>query len=748
MVADFSESPSIKQALIAIKQLQFQLNKLQNRQQEPIAIISMACRFPGGVNNPQQFWELLVQEKDAISEIPSHHWLPEEYYDSDPQKAGKSYSKYGGFVDHLTDFDAQFFNISPKEAISLDPQQRLFLEVSWEAIENAGITMAQLSESKTGVFVASCGHDYLHQLLKRSPEKIDAYLTTGNNHSVTAGRLSYFLNLTGPSLAVNTACSSSLVAVHLAIASLRNQECDLAIVGGVNRIISPEITINFSKARMLSPTGLCQPFDAKADGFVRSEGCGVIVVKRLEEAIAHRDPILAVLYGSAVNQDGRSNGLTAPNGNAQEKVIQQALVNSGKQPREISYIEAHGTGTILGDPIEVNALGRVFSKEVDSSSPILIGSVKANLGHLEAAAGIASLIKVILCIQHQAIPGQINFSHPNPHIDWQQLPFLVPTKLTSWLNSQSERIAGVSSFGFSGTNAHLIIGEGQQTYYQIEPKKQLNCYLFTLSTPTEAARNALIQDYLNFLDNHPDLDLAELCYSTNVGRTDFNYRLGIVTTGLPELKNQLKQLLNGVTDEYTWLGKTKVNYSAAISFVFPTDISFASIKLDWLRKNYLVCQETIAECDRLISALTDSSLVNLPDSSPLVIFTVEYVVAKLWQSWGIIPRTMRGEGVGVWVSKTLAGTTSLSDSLKSVNGLGYKSQSETLIINQTKTSEDDYTLSMDLEYLDIETFLFTKLAEIYLLGIPIDWLAVESYILRPQIPLPNYPFQRRRYWID
>ncbi len=438
----------------ALKQIQDLKGQLKT-QNEPIAIVGIACRLPGGADTPEKLWQLLRNKHSGITEILSDRWNINTLYHNNPSTPGKMSTRHGGFIGHLQEFDADFFNIAPREAISLDPQQRLLLEITWEALENTGILPEQLIGSQTGVFIGISSNDYSTHLLQRPITDIDAYLATGNSHSTASGRISYILGLTGPSLAVDTACSSSLVAVHLACQSLRQGECQLAVAGGVNRILCPEYTINFSQARMLAADGKCKTFDAKADGFVRSEGCGVIILEKLSDALAAKHPILAVIRGSAVNQDGRSSGLTVPNGPAQQAVIRQALKNATLQPSDITYIEAHGTGTALGDPIEIGALGAVFS-ESHQKSPLLVGSLKTNIGHLEAAAGIAGLIKVVLALKYGEIPPHLHFEQPNPHIPWEQFPIHIPTTCTPW---HGKKIAGVSSFGFSGTNAHVILSK-------------------------------------------------------------------------------------------------------------------------------------------------------------------------------------------------------------------------------------------------------------------------------------------------
>ncbi|NJK47503.1 type I polyketide synthase [Candidatus Gracilibacteria bacterium] len=547
---------STKRALIALKQMQAKLEALESTKNEPIAIVGMGCRFPGGADSPEAFWNLLRDGVDAIAEVPQDRWNVDAYCDSNPDTPGKICNRYGGFVSHLQELDAQFFRISPREALSLDPQQRLLLEVGWEALENAAIAPERLIGTQTGVFIGICSTDYWHRLLERNPNEIDAYLTTGNTHSLASGRLSYILGLTGPSLSVDTACSSSLVSVHLACKSLRDRECNLALAGGVNCILSPQVSINFSKAKMLSPDGRCKSFDAEANGFVRAEGCGIVVLKRLSDAIASGDNILASICGSAVNQDGRTSGLTVPNGPSQQAVITQALNNSRIEASQVSYVETHGTGTSLGDPIEIGALGEIFGKE-RRIDPLFVGSVKTNIGHLEAAAGIASLIKVVLALQHEEIPPNLHFQTPNPNINWEELPIKVPTQNIPWLEGDRPRYAGVSAFGFSGTNAHVVLGEPHAETQRRTPRSPLTsplakgaeggrgCHLLALSAKSEKALRELAGRYKRFLEVHPEISLADLCFTANTGRSHFDCRLGIIASSIPELHEKLIAFLNG-----------------------------------------------------------------------------------------------------------------------------------------------------------------------------------------------------------
>lgn len=493
---------SSQRLLLALEEAVGKLETVERSKTEPIAIIGMSCRFPGGVNNPESFWQLLINGVDAITEVPPERWNVDAYYDPNPDTAGKMYTRYGGFLQQVDQFDPQFFSISPREAVRTDPQQRLLLEVSWEALENASLIPNQQSVSQTGVFVGVTTNDYARLLMPSGDlSPIDAYYITGNPLNAVAGRLSYTLGLQGPCMAIDTACSSSLVAVHLACQSLRNGECENALAGGVNLILSPENTIALSKAKMLAPDGRCKTFDAEADGIVRGEGCGVLVLKRLSDAVANGDNILALIRGSAVNQDGPSSGFTVPNKAAQETLIRQALARAKVEPSEVDYVEAHGTGTSLGDPIELRALGAVLGEGRSSELPLKIGAVKTNIGHLESAAGVASLIKVVLSMQQQQIPAHLHLKQLTPYINWDQLPLSVTTEPMDWPTGGKRRIAGVSSFGASGTNAHVVLEEAPKP----EPKTKSTerpLHLLNLSAKTKEALKHLANRYEKHLANN------------------------------------------------------------------------------------------------------------------------------------------------------------------------------------------------------------------------------------------------------
>ncbi|RKZ92367.1 MAG: hypothetical protein DRR19_04435 [Candidatus Parabeggiatoa sp. nov. 1] len=540
-----SYRPLLENALLELRKTRTKLETIKEAQNEPIAIIGMGCRLPGGVDTPDKFWSLLHNGVDAITDIPPSRWDINAYYDSDPDAPGKMYVKAGGFLDDVEQFDPLFFGMAPREAISLDPQQRLLLEVCWEALENAGLAADKLKGSKTGVFVGLFWDDYAaSHLYADDTSQIDGYRMLSNLRSLSAGRLAYILGLHGPAMQVDTACSSSLLATHLACQSLRNQECHLAIAGGTSLILTPQETIGLCRIRALAADGRCKTFDAKADGFGQGEGCGLVVLKRLSDALKDGDNILALIRGSAVNHDGRSNGLTVPNGTAQEALLRQALTNAAVEPEQIQYIEAHGTGTSLGDPIEVLALAKVLGQK--RQAPLAMGTVKTNLGHLKSAAGVASLMKVVLSLQHAEIPPHLHLTEPNPHIPWDELPLTVPTEPTAWTDETKR--AGVSSFGMSGTNVHVIVEEAPKN--QAVPTVESKIQLLVLSATTEERLQVYAKKIIDFLESKPakkNISLANLTYTLQVGRKAMAERLAMVVSSLEEVKNQLTQYLQGQT---------------------------------------------------------------------------------------------------------------------------------------------------------------------------------------------------------
>ncbi|MEP7048695.1 MAG: SDR family NAD(P)-dependent oxidoreductase [Pseudomonadota bacterium] len=665
----------LKRSLVAIEQLEAKLAATERSRSEPIAVVGVGCRLPGGVSTPEAYWELLANGVDAVTEVPKQRWDADAVFDPDPDAEGKSYTRWGGFIDQVAGFDAQFFGISPREAVSMDPQHRLLLEVAWEALEHAGIAPASLAGSRAAVFVGISSTDYGNELVDvAGADRGDAYTAAGGAHSIAAGRLSYFLGVHGPNMAVDTACSSSLVAVHLAVQSLRNGETSLALAGGVNLTLTATGAILTSRARMMSFDGRCKTFDASADGYVRAEGSGIIVLKRLSDAQRDGDRILAVIRGSAVNQDGRSSGLTAPNGAAQEAVIRDALANAGLSPADISVIEAHGTGTSLGDPIEMNALGRVFG-ERPASAPLLVASVKTNLGHLEAAAGAASIIKVVLALQQRTVPKHLHLNNPNPLIAWDTLPVRVPLEPTPWRQANGgPRRAGVSSFGFSGTNAHVVLEEAPPSVDAA--RAEAHSRLLVLSGQTDAA---LREQAARFRAQLTDADAAawqDACFTAGYGRSHLPERLSVVAQHAAQAVEKLDafasdRLLPGVArgraasapPEIAFLftgqgaqffGMARELYASQPAFRSALDACAAIV--DPLLERPLLA---VVMNDEASSALLDDTAYTQP-----ALFAIEYALVQLWRSWGVEPTVVLGHSVGEYVAACIAGMFSLEDGLR------------------------------------------------------------------------------------
>ncbi|NJO78239.1 MAG: aminotransferase class I/II-fold pyridoxal phosphate-dependent enzyme [Cyanobacteria bacterium RM1_2_2] len=677
---------------------------------EPIAIIGIGCRFPGGVHNPASFWQLLCNGVDAITEVPDSRWDVQQFYDPDPTKPGKTNTRWGGFLEAVDQFDPQFFGIAPREAITMDPQQRLLLEVAWETLEDAGQIPDGLRGSRTGVFIGIGTHDYSIRLWQHPVN--DPYATTGTGNCIAANRISYVFDFKGPSLAVDTACSSSLVAVHLACQSLWCGESSLALAGGVNVLLLPTVTAGFSKGGFMSGVGRCKSFDATADGYVRSEGAGLVLLKPLSEARADNDPIYAVIRGTAVNQDGFSHGLAAPNPQAQAAVLREAYRRAGVAPAQVQYIEAHGTGTKLGDPVEAEALGAVLSAGRDADKPCAIGSVKTNIGHTETAAGVAGLIKVALALKHQQIPPSLHFQQPNPQIPFTQLGLRVQTQLTDWQNHDQPRIAGINSFGFGGTNAHVVMaeappqkqkaGKGKGKQAKSKPP-QINPPLLTLSAKSPAALQALVQRYVDELAKHPAVSLPQLCRAAQTKRTHFSQRLAVAAESVAELQARLVSFSQGEANSPA-MGAvargTAADRALPVAFLFTGQ---GSQYIGMGRELYQTCpifKAALDQCDQLLRKelgssilavmwgnngksgkqhrkasqrfehITPDALLNQTIYTQPALFAIEYALAQTWMAWGIRPSAVTGHSIGEYVAACIAGVFSLEDALKLVAARG------------------------------------------------------------------------------
>jgi acyl transferase domain-containing protein/acyl carrier protein/short-subunit dehydrogenase len=674
-----TEMSPMKQALKAIQQLKARVIELESTVIEPIAVVSMGCRFPGDNTNPSRLWDNLRRGQDAITEIPKDRWDVDSFYDPDPDVPGKMYTKFGGFLDKVDHFDPAFFGISAREAASMDPHQRLLLQTIWESLEYGGIDPSSLYGSKTGVYVGVSNFEYgSHLLFPNNPSNISTYSGTGGSMGVTAGRVSYTYGFTGPSIMVDTACSSSLVTTHLAMNALRNGECDIALSAGVNLFFGPNTFVNFSKAKMLAPDGHCKTFSAEADGYARGEGVGVLVLKRLSDAKKDGDNIIALLRGSSVNQDGPSGGLTVPNGPSQVSVIQEALKNAGIEPTQVGYVEAHGTGTKLGDPIEISALDKVFSKNRDKqTSPLRVSSIKTNIGHLESAAGIAGLIKTILVVQKGEIPPHQNFTEPNPHIDWDSIPIEIPIEATSW--TEKERFAGVSSFSFSGTNSHIVVsnyiqdGDDQKSKnIGLDPDSPK---ILAISSKNEANLEALAKKVGGELAVLPKLEWESYCRSFAHGRGHFSRRIALVGTSPKEVS---EQLLKG---EYTLQKIPSIPPKVAFMFTGqgPQFLNMGK----QLFEQVPFFRQTMEECDEILRPILGESMLDMlyPTASkedefeekihktnytqPLL-FSYEYSLARLWQHWGVEPDALIGHSMGEIVAATISGLFTLEQALSLV----------------------------------------------------------------------------------
>ncbi|HYO54689.1 SDR family NAD(P)-dependent oxidoreductase [Archangium sp.] len=736
---------------------------------EPIALVGIGCRFPGA-SGPEAFWRLLQEGRDAVR--PG-------IFPPSPEALGDR-TWPGGYLDDVEGFDAGFFGISPREAVSMDPQHRLLLEVGREALEHAAQPIEALRGSATGVFIGISGNEYGQ--LQAARGGTSPYLTTGNALSIAAARLSYFFDFHGPSLALDTACSSSLVAIHEACESLRRGECDLALAGGVNLMLNPEVTASFLQAGMLSPEGQCKTFDAEAQGYVRGEGCGLVVLKRLPEALAAGDPIIAVLRGSAINQDGHSNGLTAPNGQAQEAVIRRALAAAGVEPSAIGYVEAHGTGTSLGDPIEARAFTRVLGEGRAPGEHCWVGSVKTNIGHLEAAAGVAGLIKTALALQHEEVPAHLHFTRLNPHVPFEGTPFAVATAARRWPRGAARRLAGVSAFGFGGTNAHVVLEEAPPRPRPPErPERPL--HLLTLSAREESALRERLERFAQRLSGPDAPSLADLAFTANTCGPHLEHRVALVAAseldaaqGLRQLQRQGPPPRADTRPYVVWrLGD-------------PGAMGVGTGRA--LRESLPLFRDVLERCDQLLRPSLGWSLLDALEAGPgaldgpragPVSVALQLALIDVWKAWGITPDAVAAWGWGECAAGYAAGTLGLEDSLARVAARA-RSGSDAATragpgdapLEPVKGEPQRPWVILDLmpgvepelppvapppgrAHVRVTSLapgrpewetLLESLAALYLHGARVDWARFDEAWERRRVPLPPYPFQRQRYWVD
>ncbi len=642
---------------------------------EPIAVVGMACRFPGDVDDPEAYWQLLSDGRDAVGEVPPQRWDIDHWHDADPDAPGKMVSRRGGFLRQLDRFDPAFFEMSLGEAPTIDPQQRLLLEVCWEAFERAGLTRERLQGSDTGVYIGIPGTEYGYHVMADEKE-INAYSLLGTAHSAVAGRLSYWLGLQGPNFPVDTACSSSLLSVHLACQGLRARECDRAVAAGVNVMLEPAATVYFTKLGALSPQGRCQAFDAAADGYVRGEGCGAVVLMRLSDALAQGQPVLAVIRGSAVNQDGRSSGFTAPSGRQQQAVVRRALRVANRGADDLDYVEAHGTGTPIGDPIEVNALGGVF--DPGRERPLWIGSVKTNIGHLEGAAGIASLIKAVLMLQHRRMPASLHFRAPNPRVDWDSLPIRVVTEARDFEDRGRPITIGVNAFGFSGTNAHVVLEEWPSRGPTPDVQTPVRGpWLLPISAKGRDAVAAWAGKLRHQLEGSTDADMPALAAALAHRRTHWTHRAGVVANGIddamaglarldiaraPRKRGKVAFVFTGQGSQYPEMGRGL--YERNPVFRRALDACAAALDPELLDVMFAPPgSELAARLDQ--TAYTQAAL-----------FAVEVALAEVWASYGVQPDCVLGHSVGEIAAAHVAGALSLPSAARLVTARGRAMQAQ------------------------------------------------------------------------
>lgn len=656
---------------------------------EPIAIVGIGCRFPGGIYCPRSFWKALCEGRDCITEVPADRWDLRSFYNPDGEKKGKIYTRKGGFLENIGYFDPQFFGISPREAPYIDPQQRLLLEVTWEALEDGGIAPESLAGSRVGVFVGLFMHDYENIHFGVSERKLyGPHSATGMSTTIAANRISYVFDFRGPSIIVDTACSSSLVAVHLACKSIWDEESEIAVAGGANVLLKPEMTMVLCKGSFLSPDGYCKSFDARANGYTRSEGAGMVVLKRMSQALEDGNPVYALIRGSAVNQDGQSQGLTVPNIQSHIAVIGAALREAEISPEKVQYVEAHGTGTEVGDPIEASALGSVLSPNRSEGDYCFIGSVKSNLGHTESAAGVASLIKSALMLKHGQIPPNLHFETPNPKIPFEELKLRVPTSLEPWPDAgRKSRIAGVNSFGFGGTNAHIVL-EGPETLndgviYEAPPRdsnrEEGKAVLVPLSGHTPEALKAVAKSYFDFLISamsEQDINLIDIGYTTSLRRGHNDHRLTIAAHSRDEFTQHLEAYLAGEKRPGMSSGLVSQKEPFKLAFVFSGMGTQWSGMGSELFEKEAVFREVIEACDALFREHTPEwllleelmaeerhSRINETNITQPCIFSVQVALAALWRSWGIIPDAIVGHSVGEIAASHVAGVLTLEDAV-------------------------------------------------------------------------------------
>jgi len=667
-----------------LRQTRERLREVEEQSQEPIAIVGMGCRFPGDVHSPEDLWQLVCEGTDAITGFPTDRgWDLEGLYDPDPDHPGTSYSRHGGFVRDVADFDAGFFEVSPREALAMDPQQRMILEVCWEAFERAGIDPATLRGSATGVFVGAFSSGYGAGLPVEA-EGVEGHLVTGTANSVLSGRVAFSLGLEGPAVTVDTACSSALVALHLACQELRARECSMALAGGVTVLASPSVFVGFSRQRGMSVDGRCKSFGASADGSGWSEGAGVLVLERLSDARRNGHQVLAVIRGSAMNQDGASNGLTAPNGPSQQRVIRAALANARVDATDIDVVEAHGSGTVLGDPIEAQALIATYGQDRSEDRPLWLGSVKSNIGHPQSAAGAAGMIKTVMALRHQVLPRTLHAEEPSPHVDWSAGAVRLLTEPGPWLTDGRPRRAGVSAFGIGGTNAHIIVEEAPAADEASDVADVpvggvplvSGAVPWVLSGRSSEGLVAQAGRLGAFVAGRPELDVSDVAWSLATTRSAFEHRAVVLGVDRAELTVGLDAVVSG--DPWPGLVSGAAVDTGRVVFVFPGQgAQWVGMGRE-LAGCCPVFAERLAECGVALAPLVDWSLAEViagvagvpglerAEVVQPVLWAVMVSLAAVWEAAGVRPDAVVGHSQGEIAAATVAGVLSLEDAARVV----------------------------------------------------------------------------------
>ncbi|MDT3395901.1 type I polyketide synthase, partial [Streptomyces sp. B1866] len=667
---------ALRKSLKETERLRRQNQQLVDRASEPLAIVGMSCRFPGGVTSPDELWDLVNAKRVGITEFPDDRgWDLEALYDPDPDHPGTSYTREGGFLDGVGEFDAEFFGISPREALAMDPQQRLLLEAAWEAFEDAGLDPTSLRGSDTGVFCGVMFQDYgfVAGMSDRSAE-IEGYLPTAAAGSVASGRVSYTFGFEGPAVTVDTACSSSLVAVDLACKSLRARECSLALVGGVTVLPRPNSFVEFSRQRALSPDGRCKAYAAAADGVSWAEGVGLLLMERLSDARRNGHRVLGLVRGSAINQDGASNGLTAPNGPSQERVIQRALANAGLTPADVDAVEGHGTGTTLGDPIEAEALLATYGQD-RADGPLKLGSIKSNIGHTMAAAGVAGVIKMVMALRHGELPATLHVDAPSPHVDWASGEVELLTEAQKWPAAERPRRAGVSSFGISGTNAHVILEEApaeeETPADDTGEPRPLPAVPVLLSARSEAALREQADRLRAHMIEQPDVPVLDIGFSSVTTRAQLERRAVVVASDRGALLSGLAALTSADPAGHVVEGRP-VSGGKSV-FVFPGQGAQWVGMAVGLLESSPVFAERIAACGGALSEFVDWRLEDVlrgVEGAPSLervdvvqpaLWAVMVSLAALWRSHGVEPSAVVGHSQGEIAAAVVAGGLSLKD---------------------------------------------------------------------------------------